>query len=586
MLVGVVSAVGRQGTDDVIDRVSLTVGARPVTSRRVGDGVVAGWEGPGGIPHRSEPGWMAEGRLELGDIQICPSSMDTTKGDFALVALYGHGLLLGSGRAGGYRPIYVTKPSSGLVVASTRLAPLLSLLPKRPLNAEYLSATLLGRSPPGDATPYTNVARVPFGEAWLAYPGAPARRWSILKPPHDPELRDDGGLPHLLRHAITDAVCRAAQPATRAGVEVSGGLDSSLILSLLESLARAGRVATGPLGISYECAAPRWNDDRPYLRSLEDYLGSPIRRVLPQEAAPFIHQPMTIDAMPAPSPILVTVNPIGQIVRGAGAKVVLSGDGGDQVLDGTPSVFGELARRGEILRALDGSLRTRGVFYQGPAGRLARFLVRPLVEPLLPRVALDGLRRLRRGRPGWAGRALVHAGIEGGSSPRFAVLKESPGERYTRMLREIRFVPWSLLRHQKEVLGGYAVRAPLLDDQFLRFVVTLPPLSLLQGGYLRGLMREAMRTLVPEDLRLRETKGSWHWFVEQTLERVGGLRALSGLAGVGRLADLRLVDPGAFRKVFEDGCRTPRHADYDELWRVLSAESFLRQYDENSVGLT
>jgi hypothetical protein len=127
------------------------------------------------------------------------------------------------------------------------------------------------------------------------------------------------------------------------------------------------------------------------------------------------------------------------------------------------------------------------------------------------------------------------------------------------------------------VLNGYAVRAPLLDDDFLRFAAALSPLSLLQGGYLRGLMREAMRGLVPEDLRLRETKGAWCWFVEQTLEKAGGLKLFASLADVHRLADLGLVEPRAFKKVFDEGCRRPAEADYDELWRVLSLEAFVRE---------
>jgi asparagine synthase (glutamine-hydrolysing) len=584
MLVGALSGIGPDGTDGVIDRLAGAVGAPPTLRFGAGRGVVAAWDGPGGIQQRNGQAWVAEGTLELEDVEIGPASMGSTKGDFALFGLRQGGLLLGSGRAGGYRPIYLSAPSSGLVVACTRLAPLLALLPERTLNTEYLSAFILGQTPPADATPYSNVARVPFGETWMVSAGAAVHRWSTVRALDDGELTDDGALPLKLRHAIADAICRAATPASRAGVEVSGGLDSSLILSLLESLARAGRVSA-PLGISYECAAPDWNDDRPYLRSLERHLGSPIRRLVPEEASAYVCQPMTIDAMPAASPILVTVAPMGRIVRDAGAKVVLSGDGGDQILDGSPRVFGELARRGEFVRALDGSLRTRGVFYDGPAGRLARFLVRPLVERLVPPFAWNGLRRLRHRRPGWAGRALAF-NVRPRVGAAAGLLKESPGERYTRMLREISFVPWSLLRHQKEVLGGYTLRAPLLDDEFLRFAATLPPLSLLRGGYLRGLMREAMRSLVPEELRLRETKGSWHWFIEQALEKVGGLRALSGLADVGRLADLRLVDPIAFRRVFDEGCRTPRHADYDELWRVLSAESFLRQHDENTAWLT
>jgi asparagine synthase (glutamine-hydrolysing) len=574
--------MGAHGAQAVIARLAQSLGV-PTLRFSVGAGAVAGWKGPSDLVDRGDQGWAAEGLVELQPVDAANAK---TSGDFARLTLRDSGLLLESGRAGGYRPVFVASPSRELVVACTHLAPLLRLLPYRPaLDREYLAGLLLGRSPPADATPYRGVARLPLGDAWLVRPGeASTQRWSTLSTLHGPELRDDGGLALELRDAITASVRRAAQASRRAGVEVSGGLDSSLILSLLDSLARAGAIDDAPLGISYESSAPHWNDDRPFLRSLERHLGASVRRVLPHDAAAFVRQPMTIDAMPAPSAILMTVPPIAEIVQAAGAGVILSGDGGDQILDGSPRLFGELAGRGEVRRAVSGTLRTRGVFYDGPIGRLDRYLVRPLIERALPAGAVGALRRLRhRRRPRWAGRALVRSDVGRADTPRPPSLNESPGERYTRLLREIPFVPWSLLRHQKEVLGGYAVRAPLIDDDFVRFAVRLPPLSLLEGGYLRGLMREAMRTLVPEDVRLRETKGSWHWFVEQAMAAVGGLRALADLADVHKLADLGLVEPRAFRDVFDDGCHTPHHADYDELWRVLSAESFLRDYDESET---
>jgi hypothetical protein len=182
--------------------------------------------------------------------------------------------------------------------------------------------------------------------------------------------------------------------------------------------------------------------------------------------------------------------------------------------------------------------------------------------------------------PKWAGPALLRGLSDDAGTSAQATLNESPSDRYARLLRTPILALWPLARLQQEVLGGYTIRAPFLDDEFLRFAATLPALSLMKGGYLRGLMREAMRGLVPEDLRLRETKGAWYWFVDQTLKRAGGLIVLGNLANTRRLADLGLVEPRTFKEVFEEGCRRPGDANYDELWRVLSLEAFIRQYDD------
>jgi len=577
MLVAALSANGPEGAREIIERTSGTSG-RPTFSLGLGGATVAAWDGPGGVREGGDHRWVAEGCVEMDAAELSPSSLGSAKGDFALFALRDDGVLLASARGGGHRAIFVVAPSRDLVVACTHLSPLLALLPEpSPLDRDYLCAFVLGYPPPAEATPYSNVRRVPPREAWLIGPGAAPHRWSTSSALLDPELRDGGQLALDLRHAIEDAVRRAARGAKRVGVEVSGGLDSSMIFSLAASLVRSGEIPAGPEGIACEYAAPLWNDDRPYLRSLEDHLGLRVRRVEAGQAAAFARRPMAIDAMPNPWPTFLAIQAMGTIARARGVDVVLTGDGGDEVLDGNPSVFGALARRGEIVRALKGALRTRGVFYHGPLGRLARFVLRPLAQPYVPKPARLAFRRIRRRLPRWAGPALLR-GISDAPASDPPMLTESPGERYARVLRPSVLAWWSLVRHQQEVLNGYAVRAPLLDDDFLRFAATLPPLSLLQGGYLRGLMREAMRGLVPEDLRLRETKGAWCWFVEQTLEKAGGLSVFADLVDVRMLADLGLVEPRAFKAVFNEARERPAAADYEELWRVLSLEAFVREY--------
>jgi hypothetical protein len=147
------------------------------------------------------------------------------------------------------------------------------------------------------------------------------------------------------------------------------------------------------------------------------------------------------------------------------------------------------------------------------------------------------------------------------------------------LLRSNALETFNLFSTHEEIVAGYGIRNPLLDDDFLRFVARLPPLSLMRGGYLRGLMREAMRGLVPEDLRWRVTKGSSFWFVDGALREAGGLGSFAPLADVRMLADLRFVEPRHFRARFEEFvCSPPDGSTYEELWRVFSVEGFLRAF--------
>jgi hypothetical protein len=246
-----------------------------------------------------------------------------------------------------------------------------------------------------------------------------------------------------------------------------------------------------------------------------------------------------------------------------------------------------LARRGEILRAIDGAFRTRGAYFQSHVERFAGFFL-TFLDPLLPRSGLRVLQSCRQRPPRWAGPALGrYVELLGAPAESPATLRESPGERYARFLRWPGFGSRAVTRLQEELVGGYTLRSPLLDDDFLRFVATLPPLSLMQGGFRRGLMREAMRGLVPEGLRLRETKGTLYFFIEQTLAIAGGLDTLAGLADVRMLADLGLVEPRPFREFFESfRGAADDDANYADLWLVLSIEAFLRQHAGESQGRT
>jgi asparagine synthase (glutamine-hydrolysing) len=153
----------------------------------------------------------------------------------------------------------------------------------------------------------------------------------------------------------------------------------------------------------------------------------------------------------------------------------------------------------------------------------------------------------------------------------------SPQQRYDALVSHPTFAGTWTFRSQEELLGGYAKSDPYVDDGFLRFVATLPPLALLHGNFRRGLLREAMRGLVPEDVRLRETKAGFTPALVRTLELLGGFGIFRHLAEVRMLADLGLVEPNAFRAAFERAAAAPLR---EALWDVLpslSVEAFLRE---------
>jgi asparagine synthetase B (glutamine-hydrolysing) len=506
-----------------------------------------------------------------------PRALGSLPGDFVLLARHDDGLLVASGLGGGYRPIFVSSPSADDVVACSHLAPLLSLSRKSSrLDVDHLATSLLPhQTAAANSTPYQNIACVPPGEAWILRPGRLPVRWSLLRGVEEELLPDDAALASRLRQEIELATIRCLMGNAGTGVLTSGGLDSSFLLSILALRSDEGR-GPKPCALALEFPAPRWHDDRPFVQSLEEHLKVRAHKVTPRNAAPFVGKGLVVDAMPAPSPFLIAVPELAARAQLNKVDTVLTGEGGDW-LDGDPRFFGELARRGKLLTAVHGSLWTRGVFYDGPIGRLYSFLLRPLI----PTTIVSYARRLRYRRPAWAGPTLErHARHLGPAAIDQPSLHDPPQRRYRRLLDTIAESSWPLMRHHHEIVAGYNLRAPFLDSEFLRFVATIPPMALLRNGFLRGLMREAMHGLVPECLRLRESKGSWYWFIRQAVEMAGGLLALEHLADVRMLADLGLVEPRRFRPFFDSFALPPRgDTNYLYLWKILSIEAFLRQWD-------
>ncbi len=159
-------------------------------------------------------------------------------------------------------------------------------------------------------------------------------------------------------------------------------------------------------------------------------------------------------------------------------------------------------------------------------------------------------------------------------------LDEGPAERYRRLLSlpVVRSARTRMQRTQEEADGGHIRRDPFLDDEFLRFVARIPPLALMQGGFCRGLLRESMRGILPEALRLRETKAGLEPACARMVEVAGGFRIFDHLANTPMLADLQIVEPTLFRRRFDEIAGQPLQPGWPHLWAVLAAEAFLSQH--------
>lgn len=164
-------------------------------------------------------------------------------------------------------------------------------------------------------------------------------------------------------------------------------------------------------------------------------------------------------------------------------------------------------------------------------------------------------------------------------APRIS-LDWTPTERYEALVRMPFLALTSLIRSQQEEVTRCRRLDPLFDDDLLRFVATLPPLKLLAGGFLRGLLRSAMAGQLPEEVRTRPWKAYTEPAIAGMVAAAGGFRAFADLARMERLGDLGIVDPTRFRRHFNRLAAEPVGPFWWSVWPALAVEEFLRQYDE------
>jgi len=523
----------------------------------------------------------AGGFVALGSLPTRPNvegveRVVRTRGSYALVAVHARGLLVSRGRFEG-RCLYHALSASGVVLVCSRLEPLARLLARDgDLDADWLAAQVAASSfDDMSATAYRQVRRVLSAQALLLTSRGVAES---ARAPVDstPSAGDPEALAEELSHHLRGAVARSLVGRRRVGVMVSGGLDSSTILAHAVAEARgASRAEVDALTLSF--GAP--GDDRPYLADLCDRLGIVPIRVTPRQATRNVLPSLIADGAPQTWPTSAWELKLMQRAVDRGADVVLNGVCGDQLFCGDPRVFARSALQGHLKETWLGlktfRTHTRSTFW----GRVGRYVVAPLISKTLP-----DLRRLKRRRAAakrwpWAGprlRDFLRRSYDTTPAPQ-AWLEESCAGRVGRLV-DSEFLEVAEARGQAEVASGCTRVDPMLDDELVTFVATLPLRSLLIGGSTRGLMRRALTGVVPEAIRLRDDKGTF----ETALAAMIGpreLRALRGLATMQASAELGLVEPFAYQRHFEavvaQGGSSP---DWMAIWPALAVEAFARSH--------
>jgi asparagine synthetase B (glutamine-hydrolysing) len=516
--------------------------------------------------------WGPSRALEREGLQI---GTDTAleDGDAAEVRLHTTHLELATSPLVG-RPFFYARRDT-FAIASTRLEWLLRLLPEKPsLHLGSLAAHVGGMGAGyREQTIYEGVLATGPGER-LSLSPREAKKAEVACPVGEPlEGVPAEELAEMLWSELVASVERTTRGVATVGMLASGGLDSSGVLAALAHVRGGSQKELRAFNISFG----GHGDDRPHVRAVCRSLGVVLVEIPPTEGAERLVPTLVQDAQPYASALVAAEVALNVRAREQGVELLLSGNGGDELLDGEPNAFASRARSAP-LAAVREVRRLVGPDFEPPWERVRKHIVYPLLKPLVPEAVLAWRRRrlLRRTQP-WFLRSdeveLAEA-FGGGHLP----VEQTPDERYRTLSR----APWlrssARGRAQMEITTGCMRRDPLLSPAFVRFVARMPPAALFHGGMLRGLYRLALRGRIPDAVRLRTDKAASEPAFLQVVQSLGGFAALRSWFELPRLTALGLVDQEALRKEIARMERVPMDCTWSPF-AAVAVEELLRQRD-------
>jgi asparagine synthase (glutamine-hydrolysing) len=406
----------------------------------------------------------------------------------------------------GTRQLYYSAETDRLTW-STVVDPLVLFARKKfSLEEEYI-AGWLGVFPATHLTPYVGIHSVPPGcFVRLSQGKTTVTRYWDFDPHKSIRYRSDADYEEHFRSVFAEAVRRRLRSDSPVLAELSGGMDSSSIVCVADSLGRyeAGNTPRLDTVSYYDDSEPAWNE-RAYFNKVEEKRGrtgchidvsSPDRfRALPSD--------QTFTATPAGvTRVSESAKQFAALARSQGNRVVLSGIGGDEVTGGVPTPMPELANLLARFRlgALAQHLKVWALDKRKPWHYLFFETVRGFVPPTLVRFP-------NHMQPDpWLSTGFIsrnHAALSGYAS-RLKLFGTLPS--FQKDMASL-----NLLRRQIacEVLPSnppYEKRYPYLDRDFLEFIYAIPREQLVRPGQRRSLMRRALVGLVPDEILNRKRK--------------------------------------------------------------------------------
>lgn len=505
------------------------------------------------------------------------------------------------------KPLYYAEPSPGTLLFASEIKALLAFAGlRREPDFEVLQQHMAFCHASGDRTALQGVRRLGPGSTLLWHAGtmSTSRFWTSGFGTDGGHASGFGGqMPVSRQHAVADlrdAMRRAtvAQMVSDVpvGVALSGGIDSTLITTLAAQGASSRFQCYSVVYGASENVLDNYADDAPFARTVAQSLGLPLTEI-PLAADIVSLWPQLVYQLDEPivDPAAICAYLISKRAAEDGVKVLLSGQGADELFGGYPRYQATQMLRGvdrvprtirrcvaAVARRLPASTegrwgaqmrRGRRVLLALPEDSDGRFLSYCAHTPQdeISRVLSPGFRESLGGR-GFQAACRQHMrdrslrGVERFLDRDLSIYLPNHNLHYT---------------DRMGMAAGVEVRVPLLDLELVERVVRYPTSWKIQGSTTKVLLREACRGVIPDKI-IDRAKGGFtppyrKWMRYDMQEMWNDLMSESAIRRRGWFDPPAVADA---RRRSQSG-----QADlYMLQWALLTIELWARRYIDGAAG--
>lgn len=458
------------------------------------------------------------------------------------------------------------------------------------INEEYV-AGWLSYYPAAHLTPYVGIHSVPPSSYILLGPGRHivSKYWDF-DPVRTIRYRTDIQYEEQFRIVFADAVRRRLRSDRPVLAELSGGMDSSSIVCMADTVIASGAAETSSLDTiswyndSYDDIEPDFNE-RPFFTKVEEMRGrvgchintASLRDLDPQRSFqsdlgndPFALVPSPYRGLPE------FFKRYAEHMTSQGNRVVLSGIGGDEVTGGdvpTPiPEFQNLLARARFstlvlqLSAWATKMRTARLPLLWKAIR--GFLVYSIIG--------TGSPKNMRPAP-WLEATFIRRNYHALCGYPFRVKLFGPLPSFQHDIATLDVMRRTLAGFELQSDLPREIRYPYLDRDLLEFTYAIPREQIVRLGQRRSLMKRALRNMVPGELLNRRRKT----FIPPE-SRTDATTEWPSLVQIGRhpiSSAVGITDLNLFLQTLQNVRRNAKRAQgvpIDTLKSTLALESWLR----------